>query len=126
MSAELQAFSDFIRVFGFPTFVVLLFGFLILVPRRDKESRQVHSPRLVPGTAYDDLLDQLATVRSEAAAAKFTAREECAKDIAYFKERFESERERFVTVNANAIAQSKLIETLTVEIRESRKRNHPQ
>jgi hypothetical protein len=121
-----QAFSDFIRIFGFPTFVVLLFGYLILVPRRDQtgpnQSPRVRSPRLVPGTVLDDLQDRADESRSSALLRAETSHAECEKQISYFRDLFNSERERFVAVNQNATEQTKLIRELRVEILESRKR----
>lgn len=120
-----QAGTEFIKVFGFPTFFILLLLYLLTVSRRVRgASGQLRdrSPRLVPGNVVDDLQDELAAVRSSYTARAQFAHEDCEKQIAYFRDKFESERGRFEAVNANAIEQTKLIKELRVEILESRKR----
>lgn len=130
MSAELQAVSEFVKAFGFPIFVVLLFGYLILIPRRDKVQQRDLSPRLVPGTSYDALEEELAQTRSADLLRAEKAHALCEERINEFRELYRAEKaiasglqERFREVNEREDQQTKLIKQLTIEIRESRKRN---
>jgi hypothetical protein len=127
MAAELEAASNFLKTFGFP--IVVTIAAMYLLVRRRKANGHQRSSYLVPGWVHDDLIDEMAAVRSTYQERLLSEKIECENRIKEYRELYEAEKEirldvesRFREVNAREAAQTKLMEELRNEIIESRRR----